>query len=570
MKPHGIANPINRAKAAARLCVLGTVLTVIFARAAGLDEFPVSLDTKMPSYDENSEQSQRILGWISGVSAADGVISGWVADSQNPNVALTVSFYSDAPPNEGGLPMGRVMANAINYAPSYMRGLSVFHGFVFSIPEKFKNGSTRRFFAQAADASGSKSILLSGSASAYKLSPIAMTTTVTDAAKCLSPKSACKSAAFDYGRPNFSVPTGWSDGRDVFKAWGCDSSVGFNRLARLNIIPYGGSDGLNFHDGNFQKDSLLVNVVDQEFGSPIIYFTSSRYTTYSSTYSLKKAAFSPKGDWEIFDILDYPSSASGFSSLDGRYPAFVMNDYSLPGWGPASPLSGSSNLVPGVSNTAINPEKNSFRLVGTGPNGLTTIVELLQGPGVVDGGVAGRTCLHMNPKLFDFDSKGIPRSMLAYLFYQSAIGKRTPCLLPDGSTLPRADYYVYRFHDVNGWQLDKNFGPVESGDNPDEALKLDANANSHIFIAGNWDGQITTIDLDSPPPRSKAVILSCKKLINGSSAKFGEATGSTDQIWFLGIPPGTPPAYKDGAFRADIYFAYRSPATLNRRPSFRR
>ncbi len=382
-----------------------------------------------------------------------------------------------------------------------------------------------------------------------------MTTTVTDAAKCLSPKSVCKSAAFDYGRPNFSVPTGWSDGRDVFKAWDCDSSVGLNRIARLNIIPYGGSDGMNFHDGNFQKDSLLVNGVDQEFGSPIIYFTSSRYTTYSSTYSLKKAAFSPKGDWEIFDILDYPSSASGISSLDGRYPAFVMNDYSLPGWGPASPLSGSSNLVPGVSNTAINPEKNSFRLVGTGPYGLTTLVELVQGPGVVDGGVAGRTCLHMNPKLFDFDSKGIPRSMLAYLFYQSAIGKRMPCLLPDGSTLPRAGYYVYRFHDVNGWQLDKNFGPVESGDNPDEALKLVA--NSHIFIAGNWDAQIITIDLDSPPPRTKVVILSCKKLINGSSARFGEATGSTDQIWFLGIPPGMPPAYKDGAFKADIYFAYK-------------
>ncbi len=332
-----------------------------------------------------------------------------------------------------------------------------------------------------------------------------MTTTVTDAAKCLSPKSVCKSAAFDYGRPNFSVPTGWSDGRDVFKAWDCDSSVGLNRIG--------------------------------------------------STYSLKKAAFSPKGDWEIFDILDYPSSASGISSLDGRYPAFVMNDYSLPGWGPASPLSGSSNLVPGVSNTAINPEKNSFRLVGTGPYGLTTLVELVQGPGVVDGGVAGRTCLHMNPKLFDFDSKGIPRSMLAYLFYQSAIGKRMPCLLPDGSTLPRAGYYVYRFHDVNGWQLDKNFGPVESGDNPDEALKLVA--NSHIFIAGNWDAQIITIDLDSPPPRTKVVILSCKKLINGSSARFGEATGSTDQIWFLGIPPGMPPAYKDGAFKADIYFAYK-------------
>jgi len=143
----------------------------------------------------------------------------------------------------------------------------------------------------------------------------------------------------------------------------------------------------------------------RNFGSPIIYFTSSRYTTYSSTYSLKKAVFSPKGDWEIYDILDYPSSAAGISSLDGRYPAFVMNDYSLPGWGPTSPFSGSGNLVTRVSNTAINPEKNSFRLVGTGPSGLSTIVDYCRAQGWSTVEVAGRTCLHMNPKLFDFDSK---------------------------------------------------------------------------------------------------------------------------------------------------------------------
>jgi hypothetical protein len=564
VKPHGMLNPINRVSDAMRLCVLTVILTVTFARATSLDEPLVSPRTKTPPRGANSEQAQRILGWISGVSGADGVISGWAALRENPDVVLTVSFYTGAPPAEGGVLMGRVTANAIDYAPAYLHGLSAFHGFVFSIPEKFKNGITRRFFVQAADPSGSKSVLLSGSVSTFNLRPIAKTTTVTDAAKCLSPKSACKSAAFDYGTPNFHAPSGWSDGGDVFKAWDCDSSVGFNRIARLNIVPFGGSDGAEYHDRNFQKDSLLVNIADQEFEAPIIYFTSSRYTTYSSTYSLKKAVFGSKGDWEIYDILDYPSSASGISSLDGRYPAFVMNDYSLPGWGPTSPLSGSGNLVPGVSNTAINPEKNSFRLVGTGPYGLTTIVELLQGPGLVDGGVAGRTCLHMNPKLFDFDPEGIPRSMLAFLFHQSANGEKKPCLLPDGSTLPRADYYVYRFHDANGWQLDKNFGPVEAGDHPDEALKLVANANGHVFVAGNWSGQVTTIDLNDSPPRRKAVILSCKKVIDGSSAKFGEATGSTDQIWFLGIPPGVPPAYKDGAFKADIYFAYKAPSSTSR------
>ncbi len=129
---------------------------MIFAHAAGFEESPVSPDRKTSSHDENSKLAQRILGWISEVSAADGVISGWAADGENPDVGLTVSFYSDAPPAEGGVLMGRVMANAINYAPAYMHGLSASHGFVFSIPENFKNGTTRRFFVQADDASESK------------------------------------------------------------------------------------------------------------------------------------------------------------------------------------------------------------------------------------------------------------------------------------------------------------------------------------------------------------------------------------------------------------------------------
>jgi len=88
---------------------------------------------------------------------------------------------------------------------------------------------------------------------------------------------------------------------------------------------------------------------------------------------------------------------------------------------------------------------------------------------------------------------------------------------------PRADYYVYRFHDVDGWQLDKNFGPVEGGDNPDEALKLVANAKRPHLYRRELERPDHDNRFDDPPPRSKAVILSCRKLIDGSSAKFGRS-----------------------------------------------
>jgi hypothetical protein len=503
-----------------------------------------------------SEEQQRIIGWISSVSSADGTISGWAVDTRNSQEALTISFYSDAPATQGGILMGTTMANTVSFFVHYMHGLSGSHGFIFPIPAKFKNGKVRNFYAQASNRNGLISKSLPGAVSSFNLNPVATTTTVTNYSLCLSPHSKCVSLAFDYGTPNFPLATGWRDGNDYFKAWGCNSSVGLNHIARLNIIPYGGTRGTTYHDNNFQKDSLLVNSVDQMFGSPIIYFTSSRYNVYSSTFSLKKAAYSPKGNWQIFDMLDYPSNSGGFSSLDGRYPAFIMNDYSQPGWGPTSPYPGSYDYVPGVANVAANPENNSFPLIGTGPNGLSAIVNLLQGRGVTDGGVQGRTCIHMNPKLFDYNSNGVPQSMIAYLYQEATTGKAAPCVLPDGSTLPEVGYYVYRYQGAIGWQLDSSFGPVESGHNPDQALKLVSNANNHTFMAGNWSGQITTINLDDPPQRTKKVILSCSALVKGSTAKFGEATGNTNQVWFLAIPPGAPLTYENNVFTGDIYYAY--------------
>lgn len=510
-----------------------------------------------------SAEPPRVIGWISSVSSSDGVISGWAADTQNPQKALTISFYADAPKAQGGTLMGTAVAGAASFPAMYMRGIPGSHGFIFPIPAAFKNNQTRKFYAVASDGQSSVSQALSGSVNSFNLRSIAPTTTVTDSSSCLSPQSACASLAFDYGVPNFQSATAWGDGHDYFKDWGCTSSVGLNRIVRLNIIPYGNLNGTKYHDINFQKDSLLVNLVDQMFGSPIVYFTSSRYNTYSSVYSLKKAAYRANGNWQIFDMLDYPSNSGGFSSLDGRYPSFIMNDYSQPGWGPTSPNPGSRNYVPGVANTSVNPENNSFPLIGTGLYGLTTIANLMQGPGVRDGGVGGRTCLQMNPKLFDYNSSGVPQSMTAYLFQQATTGEPLPCLLPDGSALPSVGYYVYHYQGAAGWQLDKNFGPVESDPNPDQAMKLESGANNHTFIAGNWSGEITTINLDNPPPRTKAVILSCHASVRGSTAKFGEATGNASQIWFLAIPPGAPLTYGNGVFTGDIYYAYSTSAGVD-------
>jgi hypothetical protein len=497
----------------------------------------------------------RIIGWVAGVSAADGVISGWAVDTQDPQKTLTITVYSDAPGEKGGTLMGTTPANAVSRYVEYMHALVGSHGFAFPIPAAFKDGRTHAFFVQAGYEDGSLTQSLAGSATSFSLRAIPPTSEVIDASSCMSPSSSCASRAFDYGPPNFPSAAGWSDGHDYFKAWGCSSSAGLAHIVRLNIIPYDGPDGLKYHDNNFQKDSVWVNMADQMYGSPIIYFTASRFNTFSSVFSLKKAAFGPDGNWQIFDMLDYPSSPGGLSSLDGRFPAFIMNDYSQPGWGPTSPYPGRNTSVPGVADVPANPEQNSFPLVGTGSNGLTAIATRLQGPGARDGGVAGRTCIHMNPKLFDYDSRGVPQSMTVYLFQQATTADPAPCSLPDGSTLPRIGYYTYRYQGATGWQLDRAAGPAEAGPNPDQAMKLMSNAGRHMFIAGNWNGQITTVDFDDPS-RTRKAILSCSKTVAGAKAKFGEATGSSSQVWFLAIPPGGKTSYGNGVFTGDIYYAY--------------
>ncbi|WNL48063.1 hypothetical protein RKE25_10715 [Dyella sp. BiH032] len=504
--------------------------------------------------------SSGISGWVSGYSAGgvanaylDGVISAWAIDWDHPYAGVTLKLYSDGQVVNGVGSGGTLVQTGVTNAPVFQTlydygAPQINHGFSFKIPDALKDNQNHNFYVNATSADGLVTTTLSQAFASFKLSAIASTSTVTSSA-CLTPSTACNSTAYDYNGPNFNGVTGWSDEVNYFAQWKCSSSTGINYIARLNIIPAGS------HDNNFQKDSTYVNPNDSALGGNIIYFTASRYNGYSSTYSLKKAVWDGGANqWRIYDMLDAPSSIGGFSSLDGTYPNFIMNDYAQPGWGPTSPL-GSGTTLPGVSRKSLNPEQNSFALEGMGPLGLTAVRNYVQNTGTFgDGSQSGRTCIHMNPKLYDFDANGVPHSMAAFLFEGDT---SHACTLPDGSTLPAAAYYAYRYDPVSGWQLDKAFGPIglSQGTPPAQAMKL-VWGTSGTFIAGTWGGQIQTLNAEKPAPQSWNTVLDCSAA-PGGAPHFGEATGSTTQIWFLGSPSVGYVINPTGpVFVADIYYAF--------------
>lgn len=498
--------------------------------------------------------SSRVQAYALPVSQNQGVISGWAFDSHSPSESIRISFYADGPAGQGTF-MGSTLADVPDYSTRWVYGIQGSHGFNFSIPNSWRDSKSHQIFAHPTDLSGQIAPPVGGGTLnggfAFNLPPLVQANSVALGNTCLSPESKCASRASDFGVPNFPTAPGWSDGVNYFDRWKCSSKNGINYIARLNILPLG------THGPNFMKDSLYWNGVDaDERGTPIIYFTSGRLDGHF-VYSLKKTLYdSGEGTWKIYDVLDFPQSQLGISSNDGHGPDFIMNDYSMPGWGPTATLPGYRSKIPGVANISASSSFESYPLLGTGPLGLETMANYLQADDVTfSGSVGGRTCIHMNPKLFDYDSDGRPFAMIAHLF-RGVVDQ--PCLLPPSaliSQLPSAGYYVYRYRGAVGWQLDLDTGLVEDFSIYKAPLKL-LNGSQRQFISGTWQGQVQILNLDSPAPRSRETILDC----SSSGVHFGEPTGSASQIMFLANDPekGDQPVGLN-VFMTDIYYAFGVP-----------
>ncbi len=497
-------------------------------------------------------ESSATTGWVEKISTGDGVIRGWAAD-KNSQSPITVNIYADGNANSKGVFVGSTLAYAIHKGAEWQSGIPGNHGFSFQIPNQYFDSRSHTFTVEPIDAQGRPGPMLGAAQSSVTLlytGGRAPRSLVTDAS-CLDGGSRCVSFGSDYLAPNFSVSSGKDDGVNYFNTWQCSSASGINHITKVNIIPYG------THGNLYQKDSLFLDASLASTPGTLLYFTSSSYD-HGSTFRLKKAAYSPsENKWNIHSVLDNPLSAGGVSSQDGRGTSFIMNDYSLPGWGPSSPVSGSQTLVPGVSNTSAGAQIGSYPLVGTGPLGITAVMNALH-PSTVSGGVEGRTCIHMNPKLFDYDAQGRPQSMLVNL-WQNTISEACP--LPPGAPitkLPAPGTYIYRYQGATlGWQLDLAKGLVKDSATNDSTNRLSLVYKpingSRMMLAATWDGEVVQMNLDAPAASNATKLLDC----SAPGVHLGEATGNADGFYFLASPPGQPLylSQSPDVFYADIYYA---------------
>eukprot|EP00035_Acanthoeca_spectabilis_P008920 m.160302 g.160302 ORF g.160302 m.160302 type:complete len:617 (+) comp14551_c0_seq1:538-2388(+) len=567
----------------------------------------------------------RLTGWVQGVPTSapasgftlpltmDRAITGWVCNLNSPTTPLRLDFTI------GGMEAGSVNATDLFYndKPAILGAPDLLHlNFIFYIPDNVLttlNGRNATLAMRAVDpATGNSMVFAPGAAATAGKLLVALEPRLSPAEprigdRCLGSQNAClsKGDALSFGQPWFEDnPTGWSDTKtDLFKLWNCSSPNNlYDTIVRLNILPYDQRPGANpsdpgdrYHHRGFKKDS--VHLAEDEVspgGGPVIHFSAARTGVpgipgkdlgragqVASNWGLKKAVFSPVlNRWQIFDQLDSPTNGYGISSLDGVDGVnMIMNDGGMIGWGPTSTVAPHDPrcTIPGLAAFSNKDDIPSYPLLGTGPLGLTTVQEYLHPNQTVTGVTAH--CVHMNPKLSEFDSDGVPHAMWAYLWsVQPAHG----CYLPTGMYID-AGYYAYRIDDQNttaGWQLDILQGKAVVNQTRGQAMKKEWGAQYQTsFIYSAWDlppndvppSTIFRVDTKAPQPRFGETLLQCYGT-NGNKVHLGEATGNRSQLVFLVDfdEQVARSAAVGEVFGADIYFAFNRAANRGKVPEWAR
>jgi hypothetical protein len=104
---------------------------------------------------------------------SSGLVSGWTVDPNLATQELTVSFYVTDPsvPTKDGVLAGQVLAHLSRPDVNEATGCSGGHGFEWSIPAQFCDGTTRYLRAYVTDTSTQSTVLLSGSPKSFNLWP---------------------------------------------------------------------------------------------------------------------------------------------------------------------------------------------------------------------------------------------------------------------------------------------------------------------------------------------------------------------------------------------------------------
>jgi len=362
---------------------------------------------------------------------------------------------------------------------------------------------------------------------------------------------------------NQNLTTGWAaDNINYYNKWNCQSNGQFSNIMRLNILPLNtlrdASGNLvdpdKYHHEKLHKDSLFIDQTQMHASNPTIYFTTGMTKYHTPRYSNMKAVFNG-ARWEVSRVNENDHKG-GLSSIDGSGTNIIYNQYNTVGWGP---FANNSTGIPGVSSsshstnahTSNSTYKNNYVLKGShNVFGLDTIKLQGESDSQYWDSPYLKTCMHMNPTLYNYNSQNKPQSMLAFLFTGEFSSANLPgnkgCKV-NGVTL-KPGYYRYRYNPTNQWTLVIDQVPVETGlyGVGDEALNYVKNSNA-TFIRADWDGAIHKIVLNeqygsTSTTASNTPILTCAGT-SGQAVYFSEAhatsdsSGNVQALFFLADDP---------------------------------
>ncbi len=528
-----------------------------------------------------------VKGNIDGVT--NGVLQGWVCDSSNYSAPLEVHLYVDGPysssPTSKGVFVDTTIANlAGETAIGTLCGGYTAHRFSFNLSSIANSKNFNYIHSYYVHAINNKdNPILNGSPVVYcgtaclqnlncnqttnnSLIPSSFTTKencinqITNYYNSIIPsnnyfedisKEERSTNETFYPNPtsnNYPTNINWAtDNTNYFTSWNCTSPTGIKFIRKLGIAP------INTRNNYFKTDSLFLSPDETSGGFPIVYFTEFVNTANAtaksvspSMFSLKKAYYNSQyNKWFVADLLSKPNTSHGVSSQDGKKDNYIMNEYNsdtgvgeyFPGWGPTANKPCSETKIPGVVNQIPTSSDyyyqiKGYPLYGTGKYGLSTII--LSTPSTPANlttlSTQDGSCIHMNPTLFNYDSEGVPHSMLAYLFYGRV---DNGCRLIDGTIL-NPGYHVYNYVNKDlGWQLDSS-GLVENNiERLDQAFNNIPKTNK--FLRADWTRvQIRIVDLST---KSSSPILDCSNYFsNNSKLGFGEPSGNEDFFIFIANP----------------------------------
>ena len=106
-------------------------------------------------------------------------MTGWTLDPETPELPQSVHFYADGPAGSG-LFAGTANANAAYAFSNWGTEYPGYHGFLFHIPDEFKDGREHSLYAYSIDSDGvdGNTVLLSGSPMKFTIAAGAQTVTI--------------------------------------------------------------------------------------------------------------------------------------------------------------------------------------------------------------------------------------------------------------------------------------------------------------------------------------------------------------------------------------------------------